>query len=117
MEALIDYGLEMVWIALTFFGGLVWYAVRNYLKTKTQIELGNFIDKVAIHDALVFGRKKVKENMMDMTNEIEHKNMVVEWAAEYMTRQFPKWLREYGASEEALKDWLETKFNKEVEDV
>lgn len=112
MEVLTGYLIEMIFAALIVLAGLAWNTFRTYVKDKRGIDLGQFFDITAIPDALSYGEKIAKEKVGDMVSELEFKNEAINSAIDFMTSQFPIWLKDYGITEENLKTWIEAEFEK-----
>lgn len=110
MEIMVEYIIEMVAIAITVLGGIAVQQVRQYFKKRWQIDLGDFLNNGEIVEALESAKRRAKKDLGEKANEIEFKNATVNWAMDFINKQFPNWLEEYGYSPETLKEYLEEKF-------
>jgi len=116
MELLSGYLVELIFLVISVLAGLFYNTVRNYIKDKKGIDIGDYFNYSAIPDALTYGEKRAKEIVGDRVDSTEFKNETINNALKFMNSQFPKWLKEYGITEENLKDWVETKYEEKMGD-
>lgn len=108
----IDY-TEILLTIITAIIGFVGFVIRSYLKTRTGIDIGKFLDEKGIPDALILAKKiihkKLKEKELTLS-QLEFENQIVDDAFQMVKKKYPKWLKEYDISEQQLYEWILSKF-------
>lgn len=111
MELFTGYIVEMIWVVLLFFGGMAWRTIHGFFETQKKIDLARYLDMDAIPLALKRAKKEARKRIDKKATELDLKNETLNDALVFLNTQFPRWLKEYGVTNEALRHWLEVRYN------
>lgn len=108
METLAEYIVE---ILVAGFGAAILAFVKQYLSRRWQIDLADYLDMDEMEKAIKYGKKKAKQKLGDKADAVEFEQEALQKAFEFIYKQAPRWLREYGVDEDQVKQWLESKYD------
>jgi len=104
---------EILYTIITVLLGVITFIVRKYVKRRTEIDIGKFLDEKSIPEALELARKEVEEALKKhgkSMNKLEFENKIIQDAFDMVKEQYPIWLEEYGINEHNLYKWIKSKF-------